>query len=91
MRNADRAEQIAAKVRDLEERLAEWKALATENLPEREIARLNRLVEDGIAVGRAPYEHRERIAQVAKVFQSATDDGSLIQRLYEEIFLRSTV
>jgi hypothetical protein len=91
MNNAGRAEQIADRVRDLEERLNAWIVVATENRSTREIALLNQVVEADVAQVRAPLDYRERVAKFQTTLHSATDDGTLILRLYEEIFLRSTV
>jgi hypothetical protein len=91
MNNNDRAEQIAAKVRDLEERLTEWRSLATQDRSDREIARLGQVVEGEITRVRSLLPYREHLDEVVKKLHSATDDGVLIQRLYEEIFLRSAV
>ncbi len=91
MNNNDRAEQIASKVRDLEEHLIEWRSLATQNRSEREIARLDRLVEDEVARVRSPLPYREHLDEVAKILHSATDDSVLMKRLYEVVFVSPKV
>ena len=91
MNNTNRAEQIEERMRNLQERFNAWQAIATDGLPAREIARLNRRVDDIVAEDRAPLHYREHVAEVQKALQSAIDDGALIQRLYEEIFLRATL
>jgi len=91
MNTADKVEQIMNRVRDLEERLSAWKSLATRDHSVKESALLNREVEDELTQVRAPLPYREHLDEFRKALDSAIGDDALIQQLYEEIFLRTTV
>lgn len=91
MNNADLVEQIAERFRDLQERLNAWEARTKDGLSAREVGLLNLAVEDELAQVRAPLAYREHVDEFRKELDNAIDDGALIQRLYEEIFLRAKV
>jgi hypothetical protein len=91
MTNRDLTEEIAETVRNLREHLSAWKSLATQDRPDREIARLDRLVEDEVALARSDDNYREHAGEFLKALDRASDDSLLIQRLHEEILRSSTV
>jgi len=86
--NNGRAEEIADKVRDLEEHLNAWKSLATRNCSNLELARLERLVEEDITRVRSEDNYREHVAEFLKALHRANDDNSLLETLHAEIQYR---
>lgn len=91
MTNNDRVEEIANKVRDLELHLTAWKSLATQNCSGREIARLDRVVEDDVAQVRSADNYREHVDEFLKALRATGDDSGLIQTLHEEILYRANL
>jgi hypothetical protein len=88
MNNKNRAEEIAERVRDLQEHLDAWRSLATQDQSAREVARLHQLVEVDVAQVRATASYLENVDEALKAFHSSADDSALLKTLHEQI-LRS--
>ena len=90
MTNKDRAEQIADKVLDLQERLSLWKSLAVQKLGQ-PIEAVESAFESRLGEIRSRSKAREHHAQFLKAIHASSDDTALVTTLYEGIHRRKTV
>ncbi|MGO8719050.1 MAG: hypothetical protein ACLQMO_07505 [Acidobacteriaceae bacterium] len=90
MTNKDRAEQIAEKVLDLEERLTLWKSLAIQKLG-KPIEVAESAFERRLGEIRSASKDREHHAEFLKAIHASSDDSVLMTTLYEGIHRRATV